>query len=309
MRAIGSKVEDTAAFETTLALLKNEDGFSGRGEDVASFGFRFGPLSLELRAPGRTVLDALAESYRDYLRSPEGGVAVDFVPLEHIPVEARTELLREAPLYPEVRTFAGEDGLEEGEIAFFRWDFRALVDLGKRRGRALVSEHPTSFDAVARIAASLFLPRADSLLVHGASFELDGMGIVALGPSGSGKTTLAEMSGRLVLSDEISLLTIEPGSGLSVWGTPFTGMGRRSANRRLSVGRLLFLVKDDTAFLEPMPPFPQFASLMRNVVSYRPDIEGFDLLSRLCRKALDLCPAARLHFARNRDFMEVLRWS
>jgi len=310
MTGFPPKKTEAANIQTALALLKNDALFFSPESEDASVGLQLGNLVLELRDPSRASLDAVVEDYRDHRCTPEGGVVIKFLPPEKIPVESLDSFLRESSLYKNVQVISGEHGLKSGEIAVFRWDFRALINIRGRTGRAfLIFGDRSSVDAVARIATSLFLPQIDSLLVHGASFEMDGKAMVLIGPSGSGKSTIAEMSGRLILSDEISVLTIDSDNALSVWGTPFTGALKKSANVKLPVRRLLLLVKDRETFIESTTRFNQLTTFLRNVVYYRQDLEGFDGLTELAGRMLDLCPVERLHFAKNGDFLEVLRWS
>lgn len=273
----------------------------------ASVAVALGPLVLDLGSSDEDLLAAVVSAYGGYVRAPGGQAILRFSDEEVWPASWPDERAEGAPLGGPVRAFAGRPGMPSGQIALIRGDFRALVDVPGATGRAVVlSGGRLTADAIIRITASLLLPARGGLLVHGASFDLNGRGILAMGPSGSGKSTLARLSGCPVLSDEISLVTIGPAGEVQVQGTPFAGGPAPAPRQALPLERLLVLSQDRDASLEPIPPEKQPAAFLRNVIHYAPDADGFDRAAGLVLRILAVRPLERLRFAASSSFLEVL---
>ncbi len=270
-------------------------------------GFRLGPLIIDVESPGGEGIEKLMSWYGDHRCEPSGQAVLRFLPPEFIPDDVRKALAAEALDRDQVGILTESPVAGGRDVALSGRDFRALIDVIGRRGRALLlSDDRRTMDTVVRIAASLFLPGLDALLVHGSSFELNGRGIAAMGPSGSGKTTLSRLSGRTILADEISLLALTPAGTVTVGGTPFAKSPAPAPRPPLSLGKLLVLAKDNGAFLEPIPTDRQMPAFLRNIIHYGPDAAGFDRVAGLAARILDSRPLERLHFAENPSFLEVL---
>lgn len=277
------------------------------GRIRASVAVALGPLVLDLDSSDQDLLAALVSAYGEYVCASRGQAILRFSGEEVLPDSWPSQWMEDAPLGGQVLALTGRPGLESGQIALIRGDFRVLIDMSGATGRAVVlSGGRLTADAVVRITASLLLPDRGGLLVHGASFDLNGRGVLAMGPSGSGKSTLARLSGRPVLSDEISLVTIGAGGEIMVEGTPFAGGHAPAPRPALPLERILVLSQDREPRLEPVPPERQPAAFLRNVIHYAPDADGFDRVARLVSRILAARSLQRLRFAASPSFLEVL---
>lgn len=289
-----------------IDILRNSSIFSKPEFNQTAVGFKLGELEFDLRVPGERLKKQLTSWYKGFNWEPEDGIVLNYLPSTHIPKDILEYCLENNTKYRNVQLLTRDYGILDGEIAVFRWDFRALLDVKKRKGHVLLLvDVAASIDAAARIAASIYFPSQNSLLVHGASIEIENQGYVFMGPSRSGKSTIAETSGANVLNDEISLLSIDK-KEVFVQGTPFFGDLKKGANLKVPVGRLLFLKKDKKTYIESLDSYKQILALLRNVICFHQDFKGFDDIHKVAEKILEQCPLQILHFEKNKNFMEVI---
>ncbi|MFH0783309.1 MAG: hypothetical protein V2B20_15350 [Pseudomonadota bacterium] len=214
--------------------------------------------------------------------------------------------LNDSSKYRNVQVVTEHHLLAPDELAVFRWDFRALLNKRTRLCRVfLINQSAASIDAIARIAGALLYAEKDSFLVHGSSILYQGKGYLFTGVSGSGKSTIAELSGALVLNDEISLLQFK-GDTVYVQGTPFYGDLKRGENVSAPLAGLFLLQQDSSTFIEELDPLRQNLFLLRNVVFFQADLASFDQIHSLLSRVLVNIPLRKLHFQRDNGFLEVL---
>ena len=158
---------------------------------------------------------------------------------------------------------------------------------------------------IARIAGALLYAEKDSFLSHGSCIVHEGKRYLFTGVSGSGKSTIAELSGALVLNDEISLLQFK-GDTVYVQGTPFYGDLKRGKNVSAPLAGLFLLKQDGSTFIEELEPLRQHLDLLRNVVFFQTDLPSFDKIHSLLSRMLAHIPLRKLHFQRDNGFLEVL---
>ncbi len=215
-------------------------------------------------------------------------------------------LLTDSAKYRNVQVVTDHHLLAPDELAVFRWDFRALLNKSTRLCRVfLTNQSAGSIDAIARIAGALLYADKGSFLVHGSSILHQGKGYLFTGVSGSGKSTIAELSGALVLNDEISLLQFK-GDRVFVQGTPFYGDLKRGENVSAPLAGLFLLQQDHSTFIEDLDPLRQHLDLLRNVVFFQTDLASFDQIHSLLARVLAHIPLRKLHFQRDNGFLEVL---
>ena len=117
------------------------------------------------------------------------------------------------------------------------------------------------------------MPRYDTILLHGAAVAVDGRGYLFAAPSGTGKSTHArlwqEMLGdRLIyVNDDKPLVRVAP-EGAMVYGTPYDGKHRRSANLAVPLAAICFLQRGEKNVIRRIGPREAFPRLLQRV--YRP---------------------------------------
>ena len=116
------------------------------------------------------------------------------------------------------------------------------------------------------------------LLMHGSALCMDGQAIVFVAPSGTGKSTHArlwrEAFGDRVwmINDDKPMLRITE-EGIVVWGTPWDGKHHLSRNAGAPLRAVVWLTRDETNHIEPLPKADAFPLLMRQCyASKRPDV-------------------------------------
>ena len=267
-----------------------------------------GGLSFSIRINGDAQVDQLSRWYKGFL-SNDGtrSFVLKYATQKSIDRDLMDQLLKENGKYRDVVVLQTGHGLSDQEAAVYRWDFRALINLGSGEGHVLLlNDHAASVDAAVRIAASLLFPYENGLLIHGSSISFGGQSYVFLGRSGSGKSTIAELSEAIVLNDEISLIRLKEDGSVSVCGTPFYGDLKQGRNLEFPLGGLFLLKQDEVTFVEALEEFQQTMSFLKCVVSFARDLDSFDLLFDLSKRILEGKKLSLLHFEKNRKFMEVI---
>lgn len=106
------------------------------------------------------------------------------------------------------------------------------------------------------------------VLMHAAVVELDGKGYLFLGKSGTGKSTharlwLSEFPGSSLLNDDNPAVRIAPdGSGVIVYGTPWSGKTPCYRNASASVGAIVRLEQAPENVIVRQPAIKAFASIL-----------------------------------------------
>jgi len=290
-----------------LGMLRDERGFAlGRSLPPVCFGV--GDITVALHVGDPKLAAETRQWYGPFACAPTPNAAsVDYMTRAELPQAIVDWCVEEAPKYREVQVFTSQPWLLEGEIAIFRWDFRALISDAGRTVRALLLGHTRgTVDAVARIMMASELPRRRGILVHGASIERQGKGYLFLGVSGSGKSTIAALSECAVLNDEITLLSLGGDGRVCVHGTPFYGELARCENRGVAAAGVFLLHQSERTCVESLDPFAQRMAILRNTLTFRADRAGFEQVAAVVEALLAAGEVRRLCFEKNRRFLEVI---
>jgi hypothetical protein len=149
---------------------------------------------------------------------------------------------------------------DDGQIL---WQLNGLYDFQ----HATVIWHPKLFmttypnpaasmsTALGFLLLGMRLRNHGGIMLHGASAELDGCGIICSGLSGCGKSTISRLlhaAGATVLSDERSVIRQETATTFAVHGTPWPSSAGFAANKRAPLKRVYFLTHGTTDSLTPL---------------------------------------------------------
>lgn len=117
------------------------------------------------------------------------------------------------------------------------------------------------------------MPTYDTVLIHGSAVAVDGRGYLFAAKSGTGKSTHARLwqdmlGDRLTyINDDKPLLRIAPEAVL-VYGTPYDGKHRRSANLSVPLSAICFLRRGEENGIREIGVREAFPRLMQQI--YRP---------------------------------------
>jgi hypothetical protein len=190
-----------------------------------------------------------------------------------------------------------------GRVSVERHDFAATLDLDAHAGAvSLRAVDEIAVDTFVRVASSLALLEPGGLLVHAASLGRGGRSWLFAGPSGSGKTTLTRLSpGATLLSDEISIVRLDPHGGACSHGSPFWGeLGAAGRNTSLPLAAVHFLRHADRHAATALAPRRALDALLPNVLFFaaEPALVGrvLDVAAEVVRRVpchvLDFRPEA-----------------
>lgn len=201
--------------------------------------------------------------------------------------------------------------LEGSRLKLVRGDFRAFLDLARRRGELLAAPNEQCLDAFLRSLTSFFLNRAGGFMLHSAGLVKDGKAYLFLGKSGAGKSTLSKLAagrpGIELISDEINLLRHEKGRW-RVHGSPFWGEMRADGRPgSWPLGGLLLLSKAAANRTKPCPVPEALRLLLRCSVNFE---KGPGTSERALSGAAALLAGAefrRLYFSkRDNSFLDLV---
>jgi hypothetical protein len=272
----------------------------------AQVAFRIGVHTLRFRSPDPAVRFFVHQTHEPFLVDPssEPDCEVEWSVGAVRPADSRVvrrsgnrwELRRPAE---DVEEFAFRS-TEENVVTFLlrmATDMRSVRVVQAPRpganGIVFASEYPWSEFIVCRL-----LGRDGGLLVHASSVVFDDGALLFVGHSGAGKSTIAaiaEQCGGTVLSDDRTILTVDPRE-VRVWGTPWHGTLPRASAASVPLRALYLLAQDVTDAVEPVPTTRALKELFVRLI--HPRITGtevgrtMDALSATLRA----CPLRTLRF-------------
>lgn len=154
------------------------------------------------------------------------------------------------------------------------------------------------------------LPQRGGALLHAAGLVVDGFGFVLVGPEGAGKSTwvrLGEAAGARPVSDDLVLVDGAE-EGPMLLGSPFHSTHRADYRPgRWPVGAILFPSHAAVARIEPVTPLIARARLLANLPFIADAPEEDPGVGRLVERLSGAVPCAELAFARDGEFVELLR--
>jgi len=154
-------------FNSAIDLLKNGQQFQSDKFIETTISFNLGGVGFDLRVPDHKFREDLATLYKGFEGKLKNPIVIKYLPFEMLSAEICELCIEESYRYRNVQLISNASWLDDNEIMVFRWDFRALVNLTARKARALlVNEHPSSFDAVARISGVSVQRKVDRFKVY-----------------------------------------------------------------------------------------------------------------------------------------------
>ena len=117
------------------------------------------------------------------------------------------------------------------------------------------------------------MPFFSTVLFHGSAVSVDGQAFCFTAPSGTGKSTHVRLWRRLfgaravVINDDKPLISAD-GRSVTVYGTPWDGKHRLSANTSAPLRAICLLERAQTNTIKEISPSDAYFSLMRQ--TYRP---------------------------------------
>jgi len=292
----------------TISFLRESSLFNQSGFTNSSIAFTLNNLSIEIVLTKMSFGEQLSKWYDGFeCKNSNHDISLKYIPLDYLDKRLQTKLIEENPRYRNVHVVTKSTSLFDHEIAVFRWDFRALIDLKQRIGRViLMNINAASIDAVARIASSLLFPLKGCLLVHGSSIIQNNKGYLFLGVSGSGKSTIAELSNATILNDEISLISIEDNGEIFIQGTPFYGDLKQGANLKSKLEAIYLIQQSNKTHVCEIDSFHQNLALLRNIVCFSREVSEFDIIIKLIDIIIGKVSIKQLFFEKNKNFLEVI---
>lgn len=168
---------------------------------------------------------------------------------------------------------------------------------------------PHTLEAMIRLAASIALPRKDSLILHSSAIEDRRGSLVFSGVSGAGKSTIAALLADNFpvrrLSDELLLLTRKEGRWwLEV--APFTGKLSLPWGESSPLESINFLQQAPTNERTRLSAASAMAELPRHVVNYAHDPRSAGLVLDLVGDLVERIPCYQLKFRKSPSVAEAL---
>ena len=161
---------------------------------------------------------------------------------------------------------------------------RAEFMLSPREGGGRIEVgFPTDVYFVAR-----HLARSGGVLLHASAVVFEGGAYLFVGHSGAGKSTTAMHAltiGAEVLSDDRTIVTMEPDGSVRAWGTPWHGSLRRATNLDAPVRGLFVIVQAAEDSVLPISAARALGETFVRLVHPSPDMgevaQTFDTLQRI----------------------------
>jgi hypothetical protein len=153
------------------------------------------------------------------------------------------------------------------------------------------------------------LPTRGMLLLHAAGIVVDGTAFVLVGQEGAGKSTWASVArgaGAAVLSDD--LIVVDASTvPVQVLSLPFRAGDPPVGPGRWPVARVMFAAHGAPPGLEPVERMQARSRLVANLPYVAAAIEADRRVGDLVERLLGGVEFARLTFARDPSFLELLR--
>lgn len=151
---------------------------------------------------------------------------------------------------------------------------------------------PTDVYFVAR-----HLARTGGVLLHASAVVLDGAAYLFIGHSGAGKSTTAMHAltvGAEVLSDDRTIVTMEPDGSVRAWGTPWHGSLRRATNLDAPVRGLFVIVQSSEDIVVPIDTARALGETFVRLVHPSPDMNEVALTFETLERIVSAVPVAEL---------------
>lgn len=175
------------------------------------------------------------------------------------------------------------------------------------RGSLRLRSSIYSFDAAVRVLFATLLPHRGVLMLHASAIVAPGRrGVVFPGRSGSGKTTMARLLGdRVVLNDELCVVTCRNHGAATVSGTPFWGEMRTGPAHPEPhpLEALCFLSKSTATARLGLGRAEALRRLLQTVCSFSRDAVLVSHLFTVAQRIVERAPAFEFRF--RRDAKEV----
>lgn len=292
----------------TLETLRNDTRFDN-SDWPFHLAFQLGGFRFQLFARGIVLTDSLPNWYQAFEPQPDSQVfTIRYLSYNELDPDLVGKLFEGNNRYHNVMVLSDPTYLAENEIAVFRWDFRALLRTDKLKARVyLLNNSPASIDAVARVATSLILNKANKLLVHGSSILVGDCGYLFIGVSGSGKSTISVLSRSTILNDEISLIDVgNYNSAPYVYGTPFHGDLTECRNQGGILVGIYLLMQSSETVVRSLDEYQQHLAVLRNSINFSQTVKSFDTITLLSHRLLKKVTVNVLEFENNNRFMELI---
>jgi hypothetical protein len=270
---------------------------------VPELRFHIAGLPVAIRARESRELVDLGAAYRAFPTDAPPALEIDVERVEEGFARDR------GPEYPAFARTLGAGG----RLRVERFDAEGEIDTGELPLRASFRVGPSanSLEACVRIALSLALPRAGSLMMHASAVEHDGRALVFTGVSGAGKSTISSLLDRAPsrkIGDEIIVLT-RPASRWHVFIPPYlgpfdtTGIAHGASAPLDGIHVLVQAPRHERA---AMTPTAALRELLRHVLVYVAEPRTAEHVLALVADLTRQVPTYRLEFLKDPGVASVL---
>lgn len=226
--------------------------------------FHLAGLPVAIRATAADALADLWPRYRDFPTDAEPALTID---IERVAGFDRAR----GPEYPAFRRIA----LADGRLRVERFDAEGELTTGDLPIAAHFRVGPSlnSLEACVRIAATVALARAGTLVLHASSVEHAGRALVFTGPSGAGKSTISTMLAEAYpscrkLTDELTILRRDAAGGWQVYVPPFLSPADLPWGEARPLASIHVLVQALVDVRDPLAVGVALPELLRQVLVY-----------------------------------------
>ncbi len=264
--------------------------------------FHLAGLPVAVRATAARALDDLWPRYRDFPTDGDPALVID---IERV---ASFDRVR-GPEYPAFRRIA----LADGRLRVERFDAEGELTTGELPLHACFRVGPSvnSLEACVRIAATLALARAGTLVLHASSVEHDGRALVFTGPSGAGKSTISSMLADAFdscrkLTDELTILRRGADGGWEVYVPPFLSPADLPWGEARPLASIHVLVQAPVHARDPLMVAEALPELLRQVLVYVGEPRTASCVLDLAADLVAAVPVERLRFRKDPAVAGVL---
>lgn len=138
------------------------------------------------------------------------------------------------------------------------------TDFDYLKQRMAASANKISYDSLEYVVTgAMFYEKLldfNAFMLHASAVVLDGYAYLFSAPSGTGKSTHTALweeyfkdRGVYVINDDKPVIMLENGE-FYVYGTPWSGKTDKNANRKVKLGGICFLERNDENFIEKIEP-------------------------------------------------------
>jgi len=141
------------------------------------------------------------------------------------------------------------------------------------------------------------LARSNGLVLHASSLLQDGLAYLFLGHSGAGKSTTAMNAvtvGAEVLSDDRTIVVMEPDGTARAWGTPWHGSFRRATNASAPIAGIFVIAQDSAERLTPIGPARAIGEAFVRLIHPTPHAWEVELTLDTLERLVAAAPIAEL---------------